>query len=1177
MAHSSRLALLPLLCAAHVGLAVGPNLLRNPGFEDGQTDWEPLGKGVVVDRQVVAGGTASLRCENAEKTDVSGAVQRVEVNQTKPVPLVVRGVSRSENVTGISGPHYSVWCDVEYTTDIRPGRVDLPGRRAHFQIGKEGWTTEETVIVPTAPIASVNVHVLFRHRYTGTVWFDDLYLGTLTDGPLVGETDDFPPVANEDLPDAFCTTLAALPPDQGLLYAKPKAVNGTPGALPSLWLNGRPLRRAAEAATTDALHRMPWVFPRHAILPPPQPSFAHVVVARLNGEPSVRIETRSTDAASLEYLMALPTGATIESVDLCGWETASNDLWIRKNRGRTLISVQTAVQADSSAVRFRLSAPSPTPEAGKERRAARGQHTVSTANGLALLLAGDGLIDGIRIGKQDLLTKRHPESPNSLPGGLFVRDLFGDGERPVDGTVVTENGRIRLSSVLEEEALELNALYQPCDDRIDVEIEVNDRLGQDRALDLTFRLPMDLSDCLWCEDITQTRPFEADKPLESSVYPWAVIAAPGQGAGIALAVPPHRPAAAVFVCDPRRGHVAIRFPLGISQAGRIPGRTTVSFSLFRTSGREAFRDATTQYYEAFPELFRRVAQHEGGWLFACPTAKLKNPEDYAYHEGGPAGLELDESLNILTCPYRIPTQRQIVFPALPTSDGEAAQWIHELSEATLPVGWKCRGAQLHRTDRGGHSLFLATDDPTASVSVTQDVEVEQKAIAEIRIGGRCRTEGVSGVRDSNFGIYADLFYVDGTRLYGQCVSFGTGTHDWQNAETVIRPPKPVRMIRLHVLMRRTHAGRAWFDDVFVREATGDTNHVRNPQFEDTQTHAYATMMQNCASHDTTGTPYIVRRDNVGVDIVPKNPIYNVVYAVNCDPDLFTDRAGTLTVGQYELKTIERLLARRPKLDGIYLDSTSGWVTRYPNFRREHFRYANHALSYDADSGRVIVPGWMHTYEFMRELRSRLNANGKIVFPNNGRGRRNAPLYFVCDVIGLEGGLRRGDFEEQLNFYRTLAGRRPILVMEYLEVLGKPTRHATRAGFERLWKWCTLYGVHPSIGRSCVEAYEQFPDVYHRFRGPLKQLGKAGWEPLTHAATTPGVRIERFGNAKGGVYFTVLNPATEARTVQVTVDMTALGLPAGAVLKDVFSDTALGTSPVTLNLASEDIAILSCRP
>lgn len=1175
----TRLALLTLLWVVHVGAAAGPNLLENGSFEQAESGWEPFGQGYVLDRANVAHGKISLRCENLEREDVSGAMQQVQVNQEKPVPLVIRATSRSKGVVGMAGPNYSVWCDVEYITDSRPGRVDLPGRKAGFRIGGDGWTTAEATIVPTAPIKFINVYVLFRHRYTGVVWFDDVYLGTLTDGPLVGGPPEFPPVADGGLPDTFRARLVALPPSRGLLHvSQAPAAGGVKDPLP-LWLNGRLVTTGGRDVPRGTTHELPWTFPRHAILPLDTPSFAQVQVTRVSGKVSACIETRSVDLASLDYLMALPTGIAIEGVEMDSWETSSDDLQVRSLGDRVLVFVRTVVESDADSISFNLSSLPTESGLTSKRRATPRQYSLKTTDGLVLVLADDGWIDAVQVDGGNLSDGRSSHRTAAPTGGLTVRDLFGERERPVGGTVTADKGGFKQSSVLADDGLEVDAFYVPQGDRIDVEIEVRDLLDQDRALNLTFRLPVSLDNWLWCEDITQTRPFEAEKTLESSIYPWAVVAASDESIGIALAIPPHRPAEFAFVCDPPAGHVAVRFRLGISQAGKTPGRVKIAFSVFRTSGHHAFRDATRRYYEAFPELFRRTALHEGGWLFACPTAKLKNPEDYAYHEGGPGGLELDETLGILTCPYRIPTQRQIVFPSLPESDEEAIERIRNLSRASQPRNWKTRGATLDKTgyDGGTYSLLCEKNDETVFIGASQDVELGQAAAKAILIGGRCRAYNVSGVPDKDFGLYADLWFTDGTRLYGQCVQFSTGTHDWEEAQITVAPAKPVRMIRLHVLMRRKHAGRAWFDDLFIRESGSDVNHVQNPKFEEAEPHAYATMMERCASHDAKGNPYILRRDNVGADVLPKNPIYNVVYAVNCDSDLFADTDERLTVGRYELELIEGLLARRPKLDGIYLDSTSGWVTRYPNYRREHFRYVDHALSYDPVTGRVIAPGWMHTYEFMRELRKRLNANGKIVFPNNGRGRRWPFLFFVCDVIGLEGGLRRGDFEEQLNFYRALAGQRPVLVMDYLEVLGKLTRHGSREGFERFWKWCALYGVHPSIGRSCVEAYEQFGDVYRRFREPLKLLGKAGWEPITHAASEQNVRIERFGDAERGFYVTVLNPETQAQIVRVTIDTAALQLPASASFTDILSGTDLGNSPLTLSLAAEDIAILSCHP
>jgi hypothetical protein len=64
----------------------------------------------------------------------------------------------------------------------------------------------------------------------------------------------------------------------------------------------------------------------------------------------------------------------------------------------------------------------------------------------------------------------------------------------------------------------------------------------------------------------------------------------------------------------------------------------------------------------------------------------------------------------------------------------------------------------------------------------------------------------------------DLWYQDGTPLWGQIASFSTGTHGWERRELWIYPEKPVRSLTVHCLFRG-HAGRVWFDDVSVVEVT----------------------------------------------------------------------------------------------------------------------------------------------------------------------------------------------------------------------------------------------------------------------------------------------------------------------------------------------------------------------
>ena len=78
-----------------------------------------------------------------------------------------------------------------------------------------------------------------------------------------------------------------------------------------------------------------------------------------------------------------------------------------------------------------------------------------------------------------------------------------------------------------------------------------------------------------------------------------------------------------------------------------------------------------------------------------------------------------------------------------------------------------------------------------------------------------KAEGVTGVPDSDYALYLDLVYTDGTSLWGQTAPFATGTHDWQRRQVIVFPERPVRSLAVHLLLRN-HGGKAWFRDPALR-------------------------------------------------------------------------------------------------------------------------------------------------------------------------------------------------------------------------------------------------------------------------------------------------------------------------------------------------------------------------
>jgi len=115
---------------------------------------------------------------------------------------------------------------------------------------------------------------------------------------------------------------------------------------------------------------------------------------------------------------------------------------------------------------------------------------------------------------------------------------------------------------------------------------------------------------------------------------------------------------------------------------------------------------------------------------------------------------------------------------------------------------------------GGREVWYTLGDPLggASLGAQQTATVDQQEPALLAVEGESKALNVTGGRDSNYSLYVDITYQDGTNLWGQVATFKTGTHDWEFSRCVIEPAKPVRSANVHLLFRQ-HGGTAWFRKV----------------------------------------------------------------------------------------------------------------------------------------------------------------------------------------------------------------------------------------------------------------------------------------------------------------------------------------------------------------------------
>jgi hypothetical protein len=152
--------------------APGAALLRNGGFEEVEggkaRGWSAGPKGYRVAGSEGRAGSAALTCESPSGEGWFGAAQTVTLNRTSTAPLVVRGWSKAENVSGGADSGYSLYVDLAYA-DGTP----LWGQTGNFRCGTHDWERREFVILPDKPVKTLTLHCLFR-GHAGKVWFDDV-------------------------------------------------------------------------------------------------------------------------------------------------------------------------------------------------------------------------------------------------------------------------------------------------------------------------------------------------------------------------------------------------------------------------------------------------------------------------------------------------------------------------------------------------------------------------------------------------------------------------------------------------------------------------------------------------------------------------------------------------------------------------------------------------------------------------------------------------------------------------------------------------------------------------------------------------------------------------------------------------------------------------------------------
>jgi len=118
--------------------------------------------------------------------------------------------------------------------------------------------------------------------------------------------------------------------------------------------------------------------------------------------------------------------------------------------------------------------------------------------------------------------------------------------------------------------------------------------------------------------------------------------------------------------------------------------------------------------------------------------------------------------------------------------------------------------------RSGRACLRLQNPGVADTTARQSVRLNQATPCAVLVRASSLARDVTGSPSKGYSLYVDIYYTDGTPLYGVTHNFPTGAADWQSGHLYIEPAKPIRDVNVYLLLRGK-SGTAYFDDVALME------------------------------------------------------------------------------------------------------------------------------------------------------------------------------------------------------------------------------------------------------------------------------------------------------------------------------------------------------------------------
>ena len=287
---------------------------------------------------------------------------------------------------------------------------------------------------------------------------------------------------------------------------------------------------------------------------------------------------------------------------------------------------------------------------------------------------------------------------------------------------------------------------------------------------------------------------------------------------------------------------------------------------------------------------------------------------------------------------------------------------------------------------------------------------------------------------------------------------------------------------------------------------------------------------------------------------------------NIDPDI-PGGYGQFLFDRILAPTVADYREQGGELDGFGLDNYFSNCHAL-DFSRDHLAACDFPPTFATGDFRPVIVGDTMVYEWVVELKRRLEAEGKWLMANTGR----QPFPFaqhLLDMNGLEWGLARTAPPTRALAYHKQVVTLPVKPEHYEEPFIKA--HLPMAAFP---------GGYASKTRFAPDT--EVAGLYAKYVPIIKRMNAAGWEPIPWATSdTDEVSIERFG-AELPMLFSAHNHGEEVCRAAISVELEPLEITAARSARDLVTGEELevrggrGTLLFHVDLAASDATVVEVR-